>query len=208
MRPARQWMKPSSDWQRTIPKCADLVKLRFFAGLTIEEAAVAMGISDVTADRILGLCPGLALREAATDDSAYSLVIFSKISEMCKRFAADGALIVENNQEPPMADVKPRVKRIFSDPSPEIADGWRNYLDQACGSDPQCGTESSTLRAHADAGSFLAVRRGVCATIDHPPSNTPAPRSVPTSCWSRLAKGAWASCTMPHNASPSAAPWP
>jgi RNA polymerase sigma factor (TIGR02999 family) len=33
------------------PERAQLVKLRFFAGLTIAEAAAAMGISDTTADR-------------------------------------------------------------------------------------------------------------------------------------------------------------
>ena len=32
------------------PPCAALVKLRFFAGLTIEEAATALGISKSTAD--------------------------------------------------------------------------------------------------------------------------------------------------------------
>jgi RNA polymerase sigma factor (TIGR02999 family) len=33
------------------PECADLVKLRFFAGLTIREAAAALGISTSTAER-------------------------------------------------------------------------------------------------------------------------------------------------------------
>ena len=31
--------------------CADLVKLRFFAGLSVKDAAVALGISESTADR-------------------------------------------------------------------------------------------------------------------------------------------------------------
>ncbi len=31
--------------------CADLVKLRFFAGLTLEEASTALGIAPRTADR-------------------------------------------------------------------------------------------------------------------------------------------------------------
>jgi RNA polymerase sigma factor (sigma-70 family) len=33
------------------PHCADLVKLRFFAGLTTEQAAASLGISKRTADR-------------------------------------------------------------------------------------------------------------------------------------------------------------
>jgi RNA polymerase sigma factor (TIGR02999 family) len=33
------------------PPCAELVKLRFFAGLTLEEAAAAIGIARRTADR-------------------------------------------------------------------------------------------------------------------------------------------------------------
>ena len=33
------------------PLCAELVKLRFFAGLTLEEAAATLGIARRTADR-------------------------------------------------------------------------------------------------------------------------------------------------------------
>src|SRR5262245_5886776 len=33
------------------PRCAELVKLRFFAGLTLEEAAAALGLARRTADR-------------------------------------------------------------------------------------------------------------------------------------------------------------
>ena len=40
---------------------AELFKLRYFAGLTIKEAAGVLGISEPTAKAILGLCPGLAL---------------------------------------------------------------------------------------------------------------------------------------------------
>ncbi len=35
---------------REEPACAELVKLRFFAGLTIEQAAQALGVSTSTAD--------------------------------------------------------------------------------------------------------------------------------------------------------------
>jgi RNA polymerase sigma factor (TIGR02999 family) len=36
---------------RESPPCADLVKLRFFAGLTLDEAAVSLGLARRTADR-------------------------------------------------------------------------------------------------------------------------------------------------------------
>ena len=35
----------------TVPQCAALVKLRFFAGLTLDDAAAALGIAPRTADR-------------------------------------------------------------------------------------------------------------------------------------------------------------
>ena len=42
------------------PIKAELVKLRYFAGLSEEEAAIALGISRTTASSLLGLCPCLA----------------------------------------------------------------------------------------------------------------------------------------------------
>jgi RNA polymerase sigma factor (TIGR02999 family) len=36
---------------RSYPRCAELVKLRFFAGLTLDEAAAALGVAPRTADR-------------------------------------------------------------------------------------------------------------------------------------------------------------
>ena len=43
------------------PVKAELVKLRYFAGMTIEEAANTLGISSATAKRVLDLRPRLAL---------------------------------------------------------------------------------------------------------------------------------------------------
>ncbi|MFV1979954.1 MAG: ECF-type sigma factor, partial [Rhodothermia bacterium] len=37
--------------EREAPKKAELVKLRFFCGLSIDEASVAMGVSSATAKR-------------------------------------------------------------------------------------------------------------------------------------------------------------
>ena len=47
------------------PEKARLVKLRFFAGLTIADAAAAMGISDTTADRYWAYARAWLQREVA-----------------------------------------------------------------------------------------------------------------------------------------------
>jgi RNA polymerase sigma factor (TIGR02999 family) len=45
----------------TQPQKAELVKLRYFAGMTIDEAAIALGVSSSTVDRDWTYCPRLAL---------------------------------------------------------------------------------------------------------------------------------------------------
>jgi len=50
------------------PQQARLVKLRFFAGLTIAEAGAAMGISDTTADRYWAYARAWIQREMAVAD--------------------------------------------------------------------------------------------------------------------------------------------
>jgi RNA polymerase sigma factor (TIGR02999 family) len=48
------------------PQAAQLVKLRFFAGLTAEQAADALGISPRTADRIWTYARAFLLKELRT----------------------------------------------------------------------------------------------------------------------------------------------
>ena len=48
---ARRSTTPSTGWRASIPAAAELVKLRFFAGLTLGEAADALGLPRRTADR-------------------------------------------------------------------------------------------------------------------------------------------------------------
>jgi RNA polymerase sigma factor (TIGR02999 family) len=60
-----------TDLEREQPQKAQLVKLRYFSGLTLDEAAEALGISSATADRYWKYARAwLAqrLREAPTDD--------------------------------------------------------------------------------------------------------------------------------------------
>jgi RNA polymerase sigma factor (TIGR02999 family) len=47
-------------------EAAELVKLRFFAGLTAQAAAAALGVSDRTADRIWGYARAFLLKELKT----------------------------------------------------------------------------------------------------------------------------------------------
>lgn len=54
------------------PEKARLVKLRFFAGLTISDAAAAMGISDTTADRYWAYARAWIQREVAAADGSRS----------------------------------------------------------------------------------------------------------------------------------------
>ena len=51
-------MRLSSDWPAIDPKAAELVKLRYFAGLTGKQAAEVLGISPRTADSPTGRLPG------------------------------------------------------------------------------------------------------------------------------------------------------
>ena len=53
----------STSSPRPIRKAAELVKLRYFAGLTVEQAAEALGISPRTADAHWAFRPGLAPSE-------------------------------------------------------------------------------------------------------------------------------------------------
>jgi RNA polymerase sigma factor (TIGR02999 family) len=51
-------------------QCADVVKMRFFAGLSAEEAATALGISKSTADRYWAYARAWLFAELRSDDSA------------------------------------------------------------------------------------------------------------------------------------------
>lgn len=56
--------------EREDPAKAELVKLRFFAGLTVEQAAQALGISRATADRHWAFARAWLYHEIAGSDSA------------------------------------------------------------------------------------------------------------------------------------------
>jgi len=58
--------------QQQDPTKAELVKLRYFAGLTGQQAAEALGISDTTADRYWAYARAWLQREMAVDNDADS----------------------------------------------------------------------------------------------------------------------------------------
>jgi RNA polymerase sigma factor (TIGR02999 family) len=51
-------------------ECANLVKIRFFAGFSIDKAAVALGISKSTADRYWAYARAWLFEDLRPDDSA------------------------------------------------------------------------------------------------------------------------------------------
>jgi RNA polymerase sigma factor (TIGR02999 family) len=55
-------------FQQANPRAAELVKLRYFAGLTNEQAAEALGISSATADRDWTYAKAWLLREMKKGD--------------------------------------------------------------------------------------------------------------------------------------------
>ena len=60
--------KALSSFERAEPQKAQLVKLRFFAGFTIAQAAKALGISEATADRHWTYARACLQRQMKTDD--------------------------------------------------------------------------------------------------------------------------------------------
>ena len=61
------WTRPSTSSAQAITQAAELVKLRYFAGLTIEEAAEALGISARTADADWAYARAWLRRELVAD---------------------------------------------------------------------------------------------------------------------------------------------
>ena len=86
------------------------------------------------------------------------------------------------------------------------ADERAAYLEQACGEDLALASRDRDALLDHDAAKDSLPRSALYPAWASPsttlPSNSPAPRSVPTSCWSRLAKAAWASCTWRRRREP------
>ncbi len=69
-RPRSPSTRPSAAWPRHDPVKARLVKLRYFAGLTGDQAAAALGLSPSTADRLWVFARAWLRRELGFGDEA------------------------------------------------------------------------------------------------------------------------------------------
>ena len=97
------------------------------------------------------------------------------------------------------------VARKITDPETQA-----KYLDQICAGDqPLRERVEALLKVHEQEQAFLkpeaesAADRGVSRRSPR----GRAMRSVATGCWSRSAKGDWASCSWPNRSDPFVARW-
>ena len=81
------------------------------------------------------------------------------------------------------------------------------YLERACAGDPALRESiEALLQANEGASGFLCgPAPALGRKRDQPIREGPARSSARTSCWSRSARGAWASSTWPSRCSPCAA---
>ena len=185
-------------------------KLRYFAGLRIEEAAACLGISAATADRHWALRPGLALRRHWPRPSVTVPEIIPRRRETtvghfshCSDAASgrSGATMTTRRQAtshlPGSARRSPRRtsgRRSSTGPAPATRAAGR-------------GRAAARARTPGRAASSRP-RRDARPPLDRPAAAGRAARhgrSAPTSCCSRSAKAAWASSSWPSRRSPSAA---
>ena len=220
-RPAGPRRGPRRSWPPTDPRPAELVKLRYFAGLTDRARPPRPSASPPrTADRHWAyarawLRPSDAGRRAGPTDLA-------KFSEPRgrnrRRFLALPAARLRIGSGSELHDARgsadERTRDLHATP-------WRRRSRRSARptwTRPAAATPAlrrrgrgACSRRHERAGSFLespAVGRRRSTAACPPAPRAPARSSAPTSCWSRSARGAWASSTWPSRRSPSAARWP
>ena len=180
------------------PLSADLVKLRYFAGLTTPQAAELLGISPAKPTS-RGLLPGLGYAGKSTGLAAGHTI--SRQWEISLRESTISVALISGG---PVQHGVPimRERDIFI----EALEGasWRagRVSGRGLPGDPglrehveQLIFEHEKQRASSWIRPRPASRRPQRSTS--PPWKNPAPRSAPTSCCSRSAKGALASCTWP-----------
>ena len=106
----------------------------------------------------------------------------------------------------------PQANKIFLDAIEiDASEGRNTFIDRACDGNTQLRDQvDSLIAASQKAGNFLeklqpSVAR--VATLDLLPTERLGTLSVPTSCLSKSAKGAWASSTWPSRKSLSGVSW-
>ena len=193
---------------------AELVKLRYFAGLTIQQAAEVAGHFAQQLPTAIGLTPGPGCsRELSTTTRRLALKkchfgILSRCGAPRFRTVSSEMSTAESGMTmtaDTATNERSSWRRLGQSHRPEQREA---FLDEACGG------RSAMLRRSVDdsaagprrrAGSFLETRppcRSSTAPSTSRPSKSPAPRSAPTSCCSKSAKAAWASSTWPSRREP------
>ena len=135
-------MRRSNSSQLEKPACAELVKLRFFAGLTQEESALALGVTRRTADRYWAYARAWlfhALDEGEGAPKSRRVILAKKMRTACRNAGPDGALVyrgskrgVRSMSDPGAAlDVMAIFNEALDQPSPSARPAA--YLDRACG---------------------------------------------------------------------------
>ena len=200
---------------REDPSAAALVKLRFYAGMSISEAAEALGFSRTKCyeqwayarawsahrGRKLGIVQGPSRNSCNFFRTNRPPTAHCLLEDMISGFSND----LKN-----ATSQRDLLELIGTVPSDE----WDRRLDEACSGDRELRDRvRALLRSHTEPGSFLDQPAVAVAspspTLDLPLSpNAPARPSAATSSSRRSAKAAWAWSTWPSNGSRSAAKWP
>src|SRR5262249_40038727 len=130
---------------RSHPRAAELVKLKFFAGLTLHESAAALGLPPRSADRLW------AFARAWLADALHPGCpgIRNEFRKSWRTPSPDGALEV-GTRRPLMNDAEERLMTVFLAALERGSAGERQaYLDQACADDPALRHRvEALLRAH------------------------------------------------------------
>src|SRR5262249_11207365 len=170
---------------------AALVKLRYFTGLTLEEAAEVVGMSRATADRHWGFAKAWLYRRITRTDGPAGEGVFS----VFVRRAGAGSRTASRTHTQTEAVMEPKnIDQVFWDAAQLATMGERAaYLDRACAGDPERRRQvEELLEARAAAGSFLETpvvarddvagddtRTGPSAPDDEVPLDFLAPSSKP-----------------------------
>ena len=217
--PRTSWpsTRPSTKLEAEDPVKAQLVKLRYFAGLTEEEAASVLGISRATAQRHWRYAKVWLLGELRG-----SRRLPKKIPEIRRAPEASGprflALPYRGRQAAtgasPMQQAAPNVEEIFFAAleleSPEARSA---FLDQGLRRHRSCGDASSGSSPLDARGERLPRGPGLDAHGDRRPRFPLGRRGARhghrplQAAGGRSARAAWASSTWPSRPSRSAARW-
>jgi RNA polymerase sigma factor (TIGR02999 family) len=136
------------------PTKADLVKLRCFAGLSVEEAARSLGISRATADLYWHYAKVWLFCELRGTEPPGPEI--SRREAPGRAFALPGG--TRDDRGPWHASIAPSIDEIFFAALEPRARARAAYLGEVCGPIPTCGVASSACRGQPARRHFLEPR--------------------------------------------------